>query len=230
MPVYNEEKILQKAVMGTVESLEQMDVKFEIIIVDDCSKDNSLAIAERILSENQNISLHRHDKNIGIGGAFRTGVSHSSGDYIMLIPIDNPITMEEFSTYFSRMPTCDIIVGVRIERVGYSRLMLMLSFVYNRILIPLLFNIGISDVNWIQAYRRNLFSTGVIEINCTGIFYLVELLIKAKRKRLIIAEVPSSMRRRFIGKPTSAKPMVIIKTLADMVRFFFWLNRDLNLR
>ena len=160
------------------------------------------------------------------GGAFRTGIQNATKDYVIFLPFDNPMDSEDLKVYLTRMGVCDIVVGLRAERVGYSAFARFASFFYNRILVPLLFNVGVSDVNWIQIYRRNLFSEGTITFNDSKIFYLVEILVQARKKHLIIAEVPSRMKKRLFGQPTCTRFSTIISTLYDMFRFFIKLRRE----
>ncbi len=145
----------------------------------------------------------------------------------MFVPVDNPLDIEDMEAYLPRMDVCDIVVGYRVERLGYSGFARFASFVYNRILIPLLFNIGLTDVNWIQVYRRNLFSSGIIRFDNSRFFYLVEILVKARRQGLIIAEVPARMKRRMYGRATNTRLSVIARTIYDMLKFF-WEIREKN--
>ena len=220
MPAFNEEQSLVTCVQKTYETLENLNLDFEIILVNDCSSDNTGKIASELSSTTPDTICIHHEMNLGMGGAFRTGISRATKEYVMIVPIDNPLNEEDLEAYLPRLGMCDIIVGSRVERVGYTGFAQFASFVYNRILVPLLFNIGVSDVNWIQIYKRDIFHSKLIEIEHTGIFFLVEILTKAKRNHLIIAEVPSKMQKRFFGKPTCFRISVIWQTFKDMVRFF----------
>ena len=220
IPAYNEEQTLEKAVSIIRETLLALRIESEIVIVNDCSIDTTGAIADSLTENEPSITVIHHSANQGIGGAFRTGTGHATKDFIILMPVDNPLTKEELEIYLPRMSICDIVVGVRVERVGSHPVAHAASFIYNRILVPILFNIGVSDVNWIQAYRREIFVGGGISIEYTGIFFLVELLVKARHKKLIIAEVPSQMRRRMYGIPTSARYGTMWRTFWDMIDFF----------
>jgi hypothetical protein len=121
---------------------------------------------------------------------------------------------------------CDIVVGVRTERMGYNRFERFASFFYNRILVPLLFNIGVSDVNWIQIYRRKFFEDGTLNVKNTKIFFLVEILVLAKKNRLIIAEVPSKMKRRLYRTPTCTRFSTMWETFWDAIRFFLKMRKN----
>lgn len=230
MPAFNEEGILENAVLQVLQTLGTLSLDYEIVLVNDKSTDKTGEIAQRLASTYPKIKCIHHEKNLGLGGAFKTGISHSTKDYVILIPIDNPLYPGEIEEYLKRMGVCDIVVGFRNERVGYNWFTRLASFTYNRIFVPLLFNIGLSDVNWIQVYRRNLFSEGIIDFHNTRIFFLVEILVQARRKRLIIAEVPVNMKRRLYGKATAFRMSIIFKTFWDMLTFFMRIRREDKLK
>lgn len=221
MPAYNEAHSLENTVLHTMKTFELLDLDFEIIIIDDNSSDRTGDIAKMLASSYNYVSCFRHKENQGSGEAFRTGIAHATKKYLIFVPVDNPLDTEDMEAYLPRMGVCDIVAGCRVERVGYSGFFRFASFVYNRILIPLLFNIGLSDVGWIQVYRRELFTNGTIHFNKSRIFWLVEILVQARKKRLIIAEVPARMKKRLHGKPTIVRPYIIAETLFNMIKFFW---------
>jgi glycosyltransferase involved in cell wall biosynthesis len=220
MPAYNEEQALEAAVLKNLASFAEAGLDFDIIIVNDCSTDATRSIGERLAREHPLVSCHSLPVNGGSGAALRRGIELSDKEFVIFAPVDNPLTVEDLSAYLLRVDVCDIVVGNRMERVGYTRFARFSSFVYNRILIPLLFNIGVNDVNWIQIYRREHFRNGTLQYQSNRLFYLVEILVKAKKAGLIVAEVPAKMNRRVYGNPTCSKPSVMLLTLWELFRFF----------
>jgi len=226
IPAYNEEPNLENSVLQTMKTCMLIDLDFEIIIIDDSSMDRTREIMLSLAHSYPNVRVFHHENNQGSGGAFRTGIAHAKKEYVMFVPVDNPLDPEDLESYLPRIDVCDIVVGLRIERVGYSRFARFASFTYNRILVPLLFNIGVSDVNWIQIYRRSLFADGIIAINSKSLFWLVEILIRAKKRHLIIAEVPARMKKRTHGRATISRFPVILQTFTEMIKFFIMLQKD----
>jgi len=204
-----------------METFKNLGIDFEVIITNDNSSDGTGEIAETIANGHSNVSCKNHARNMGVGAAFRTGVEHARKDYVIFVPVDNPLDPEDVEMYLPRMGVCDIVVGVRVERIGYHWFAKFTSFTYNRIMVPLFFNIGLSDVNWIQVYRRNLFTDKIINFENNGVFFLVEILVKARRNRLIVAEVPARMKKRVYGRPTSFRFPIILQTFWAMLKFFF---------
>lgn len=226
IPAYNEEQSIESSVLHTMKTFQQLGLTFEIIIVDDNSKDSTRKIAVSLANRYPDILVFHHEKQQGSGGAFRTGITHATKDYVIFVPVDNPLDPEDMIAYLPRIDVCDIVVGFRVERLGYSKFARFASFTYNRILVPLLFNIGVNDVNWIQIYRRKLFTDNIIAFNSTSLFWLVEILICARRKGLIIAEVPAKMKKRLYGKPMCSRFSVMLKTFLEMIKYFLIIQKE----
>ena len=224
IPAYNEEKSLEEAVILTIQTLNHLNMLFEIIIVNDGSHDHTQEIIQKLAQRFTNIAYGQHAQNQGIGAAFRTGVKKATMDYVLLLPVDNPFLPEDLTPYLDCLGKFDIIVGCRQERVGYSDGLKFLSYVYNRVLIPRLFALPVTDVNWIHAYRRKIFAEGNITIEYSGPFFFAEVLTKAHRKGLTMTEVPVHMKRRVHGRPTISRLPVILKIFRDMLTFFIKIN------
>ena len=220
MPAYNEESSVLSAVRQNMDTFSSLDLDYEIIIVDDKSTDRTGLIGSGLADKHPEISYYGHEKNLGQGEAFQAGVYQAKKEYVMFVPFDNPLEPKDLEPYLPRAIICDIVVGVRVARVGYSNFSRFASFFYNRIMVPLLFNIGVSDVNWISIYRRSHFVDGTLTIGKSRIFFLVEILVQAKKNNLIIAEIPSRMKRRVYGTPTCNSFSAMWSTFWDAIKFF----------
>ena len=80
IPCYNEEKTLKKIVTKVMEF---NSYKKEIIIIDDCSSDNSPKIIQDLLNNSDEIQSHRHIKNLGKGAAIKSGATLVHGVMMM---------------------------------------------------------------------------------------------------------------------------------------------------
>ena len=83
IPCYNEECTLQTIVEHVLE-IRREDIELELVIVDDCSTDNSYEIASALEKKYPEIKLLRHEVNQGKGSALTIGFLESSGDYMCL--------------------------------------------------------------------------------------------------------------------------------------------------
>lgn len=229
MPAFNEESSIISSTRQNMDTFSSFGLDYEIIIVDDKSTDQTRTIGIELAEKYPEVRCYYHNKNLGPGGAFRTGLSHATKEYIIFVPLDMPLTPEDLKPYLSRVGVCDIVVGVRVKRIGYTVFARFASFCYNRIMIPLFFNIGISDANWIQVYRRSHFLDGTLAFGNSRIFFLVEILVKARQNRLIVAEIPSKMDRRLHGRPTCSRFSVMWITFWDAIKFFWKIHKGSGL-
>ncbi len=84
IPIYNVEEYLAEC----LDSVVNVD-DIEIILVNDCTPDNSMKIAESYVAKYNNISLIHHDINKGLGAARNTGIENASGKYIFFLDSDD---------------------------------------------------------------------------------------------------------------------------------------------
>lgn len=87
IPVYNEEKTIGQILKALI-ALKIPNVKKEIIVVDDGSKDESKKIIQRVQASSKNITFIEHKKNQGKGAAVQTGLKAAKGDFMMIQDAD----------------------------------------------------------------------------------------------------------------------------------------------
>jgi glycosyltransferase involved in cell wall biosynthesis len=216
LPAYNEEVLLDGCVRALHGALATLQVTAEIIIVNDGSRDGTAGIADRLAGELPGV-IALHQANQGIGGAFRTGVQRATGEYLILWPADMPAEPADLAPYTAQFGRADVIVGVRQQRLGYNPLMRFNAWLYPR-LVTTLFGLRLRDVNWIHAYRRELFAK--ITLTQRGIPMLVEALVRLRDLSATFVEVDVRMKLRLGGVASAARLKVMWRTLTGL--FSFW--------
>ncbi len=86
MPLYNAERFLEKSVESV---LNQTFKDFELIIIDDCSSDSSLKVAENLADSNNRIRIIKNPKNKGVAETRNNGIREAKGKYIALLDSDD---------------------------------------------------------------------------------------------------------------------------------------------
>lgn len=86
MPVYNSEKYIEDAVNSI---LKQTYNNWELIIVNDCSTDNSSKIINRFCENDSRIKVYHLEKNVGVSRARNYGIENSNGEYIAFLDSDD---------------------------------------------------------------------------------------------------------------------------------------------
>ncbi len=222
VPAFNEEALLDPAVRQLRRTLDELGVPAEIIIVNDGSRDQTGAIADRLARELPHITVS-HQQNQGIGGAFRTGASRATGEYLILWPADMPAERSDLAPYVEQFGRADVIVGVRRARVGYNPLMRLNAWMYPK-LVATFFGLRLRDVNWIHAYRREAFLK--IRLTQRGIPMLAEALIRLRDIGATFAEVDVEMKQRFGGVPSAARWRVMWRTLTGFFNLWWTWRRE----
>ncbi len=113
MPIYNVEKFVADAIDSV---LAQTYPHLELILVNDCSPDNSLAICEAYTDER--IRIVNHSENRGLAGARNTGIRHACGEYVAFLDSDDtwhPNKLEEHVTHLER----DLELGLSFSRSAF---------------------------------------------------------------------------------------------------------------
>jgi glycosyltransferase involved in cell wall biosynthesis len=216
VPACNEEASLEEAIRRLHRVLDALPLAAEIIIVNDGSRDRTAAIADQLARELSGVRTV-HQENQGIGGAFRTGAARATGDYLMLWPADMPAAPADLAPYVAELGRADVIVGCRRQRVGYNPLMRANAWLYPK-LVALLFGLRVRDVNWIHAYRREVFLQ--IRLTQRGIPMLAEALVRLRDLGASLVEVEVIMKARQGGVPSASRVRVMARTLAGL--FSFW--------
>lgn len=222
LPAYNEEVLLDGCVRRLHGALASLRVPAEIIIVNDGSRDRTREIADRLATELPGV-IALHQVNQGIGGAFRTGTTRATGDYLILWPADMPAEPADLAPYTAQFGRADVIVGVRQQRLGYNPLMRFNAWLYPK-LVATLFGLRLRDVNWIHAYRRSLFAR--ITLTQRGIPMLVEALVRLRDLGATFVEVDVQMKVRLGGVASASRLRVMWRTLTGLLAFWNLRRRE----
>ena len=113
VPCYNEEAILLTNINTIINYLESKNDKYrwEIVIVNDGSKDKTGEIADKLASVTKNIRVIHHPVNLNLGRALQTGFRHSNGDVIVVLDIDLSYSVEYIDEMTDKLiETCSDIV------------------------------------------------------------------------------------------------------------------------
>jgi glycosyltransferase involved in cell wall biosynthesis len=198
IPLYNEEEFVGELLGRVIEAPLPEGLDREIIVVDDCSTDGSLAIVESIIADRPevNIRLIQQDRNRGKGAAIRRAIEAATGRYSIIQDADLEYDPREYGQMLAPLLSgeADVVYGSRFLTAGQRRVLYFWHSLANRWL-TLMCNI-VADVNLTdmetcyKAFRTSLAQTIPICSNRFGID--PELTVKFARRKARIYEVPIS--------------------------------------
>ena len=152
VPAYNE----QEYILEVIESLIDIElingISKEIVVVNDCSTDNTLKILNEVQVLNPElIKCYSHEKNQGKGAAIHTGIKHSTGDYIIVQDADLEYDPTEINKLLLPMEKgfADVVYGTRFKGGGAHRILFFWHTLGNQFLtfISNMFtNLNLSDM------------------------------------------------------------------------------------
>ena len=117
VPVFNEEKTVE-AILNKLNDLELIhDIEKEIIVVNDCSRDNTEEKIKNFMIQHPNLELQylKHEVNQGKGAALHTGIKHATGDYLIVQDADLEYDPAEFNLLIQPVVDgyADVVYGSR---------------------------------------------------------------------------------------------------------------------
>jgi dolichol-phosphate mannosyltransferase len=217
LPAYNEQANIGRAVEQAIATASRLVAKYEVIVVDDGSKDRTGAVVEELVRRHRpNVRLITHKPNLGYGAALRSGFKHARYDFVFFTDSDNQFDITELEYFLPLMSDYEMVTGFRVYRYD-TVVRSMLSWIYNR-LVGVMFRLRVRDVDCaFKLMRREVVQQVTIE--CDNFFVNTELLAKARKWNFRIAEKGVRHYPRTAGE-TSVRPSDIPRTLATIFKMW----------
>ena len=226
-PAHNEADNIEALIAEALEVLPTLAEQFEIIAVDDGSRDATPRIADRLAASDPRIRVVHHETNKGYGAAVRSGLGAARYDLVAFTDGDRQFKVADLGRLLARLAQPDqpdVVVGYRLKRADpFIRTAYARAY---RLALNIFFRLGVRDVDCaFKLFRRSALEG--IRLESGGAFMSAELLIKLKQRGRKIAEVGVPHYPRTAGSPTGAKPSVIFRAVRDFwrLRIRLWTNR-----
>ena len=232
-PAHNEEANLEGLVEEALAVLPTLADTFEIIAVNDGSRDRTAQIADDLTARHPGIvrAVH-HPTNLGYGAALRSGFAAARYDLVAFTDGDRQFQVVDIGRLTARLAQADapdVVVGYRIKRAD-PIIRTIYAKAY-RLANRIFFGLRVTDVDCACKLVRREALDG-LRVGSGGAFFSAELLIKLRAAGRTVVEVGVPHYPRTAGSPTGAKPQVILRAVRDFwrLRLDMWVDRRRALR
>lgn len=196
IPAYNEEATLE-AVVRRLLVLEKVR---EIVVVDDCSRDRTGAIADNLAREFAQVKVVHHRVNGGKTQALKTGFARTEGEIVIIQDADQEYDPAEIDEVIAPISTgrADVVYGSRFLVRKAARVLYFYHYMANRgltFLSNLFTNVNMTDVETgYKAFRGDIIRNMII--TSSGFGFEIEVTAKVAKLGCVIYEVPISYHGR----------------------------------
>jgi glycosyltransferase involved in cell wall biosynthesis len=226
-PCHNEAENLEALVADALAALPALATTYEVILVDDGSRDDTAGVAERLVQRHGGVvRLVRHEVNRGYGGALRSGFAAARYGHLAYTDGDRQFRVADLARLVERAEETrsPVVIGYRMQRAD-PPLRLIYATLY-RIANRIWFGLRVRDVDCAAKLFRRDALRGII-VHSDGAFFSAELLIRLRLTGVNILEVGVPHYPRTAGSPTGARLSVIARAVRDFwsLRIGLWVSR-----
>jgi hypothetical protein len=223
LPCYNEEDVIGDVLAGACAVLPEFAEEFEVVVVDDGSRDRTAEIVASWSARDPRVRLVQHERNRGYGAAVTTALQAAGGEWICMTDGDGQFNLLDLPQLIVDAQKADVVVGYRHTRAdnGFRKL----NAHSWKWLIRCLMGLKVRDLDC--AFK--LFPRWVIDslqFRAEGACISAEILTQCSRGGLTICEVPVNHFPRSAGKPTGANLGVVLKAFRELP--IVWQYRNMS--
>ncbi len=220
-PAYNEEKNIGESIKKAIEVLSQITNNYEVIAVNDGSKDKTSEVVKELVNIDDHVRLIEHPINMGYGQGLKSGISASRYDYIFFTDADLQFDLSELKIFVKYIPEYDMVIGYRKHRSDpfIRTVNAKLWNIANRIL----FGLKVRDIDCaFKLLKKDILQK--VSLSTGGAMTSAEMLIKMKDLGATVKELPVTHMPRKAGTQTGAKLHVILRAFKEMGKVFIERN------
>lgn len=195
MPAYNEEKLIYHSLISTLDIVGEFISDFEIVAVNDGSRDNTLKEMKRAADTDSRIRIISSEKNRGKGNAIISGVSQAEGQYVAFVDADLELNPSQLEGYLEKMiaENKDVVIGCKFHKdsqLEYPFKRKIISAGYYLMLL-VLFHLNVRDTQTgLKVFKMEALKPVAHLIRTSGFAYDIELLVALHRRGCTIAQMP----------------------------------------
>jgi glycosyltransferase involved in cell wall biosynthesis len=227
VPAYNEEAVIERAVLDLAGILGRLTTEYEIVVVDDGSRDRTASVLAGMRGRFPGLPLRivTPAQNRGYGAALASGFDSAAHELIFITDGDRQFDVAELQRFLAALdPQTDLVIGWRVSRA--DPLPRLLNAWGWKLLVNAMFGYTARDVDCaFKLFRRRVWERTTVHAH--GATFSAELLVKARRLGFQVKELPVRHLPRTAGTATGARLDVIARAFQELFQLWHHLDREL---
>jgi glycosyltransferase involved in cell wall biosynthesis len=221
LPAHNEAENIRQVVNRALVVLPTYTDTFEIIVVNDGSRDATGAIIDEMATTEPRLRPVHHPRNRGYGAALTSGFTASTGDYVMFMDSDRQFDIGDIRLLAPFVTDFDIVAGFRMERNDpiHRR---VFAEVFN-VTVRVLFGVHLRDIDCaFKIFRGDMLRE--LDLTSPGALINTEIQAKLRRRGARLAQVGVHHYPRVAGSATGGSLRVIVRAMRETIGLWWRLN------
>ncbi|MEM4259854.1 MAG: glycosyltransferase family 2 protein [Candidatus Woesearchaeota archaeon] len=224
-PAFNEEQNVKNIPVELLPYIEKLGIPYEVIIIDDGSKDNTLNEAIKLKIKYPVIRVLKHKKNMGLGAAVKTGIKNAKGELLVTIDGDFTFHPRQIKDLFKRFQKGDVdcVIGSPTLK-GYGKDVPSYRIFLSKS-VNLLYNILLGKRITAVSPIFRLYKTRQLKklkIQANGFDINAEILFRLLEKNRIVTEIPARLTTRKFGESKLNNVKEIKNHIKLLLRILSW--------
>jgi len=218
-PAYNEEANIAETIRQADQMAQSVSDTYEIIIVNDGSKDRTEQVAQETITQFPKARLITHEQNKGYGEALLTGLRNAQYEWVFFSDSDLQFDLNQIHDLTQFSNEYDVIIGYRAPR--QDPFMRRVNAWGWKMLNRLMFGLNVKDIDCAyKLFRKTALDPVLPQMKSGGAMISAELLMRLSRNGSKFKEIPVRHFPRKAGSPTGAKPSVIFRAFKELLHVY----------
>lgn len=219
-PFWNEEENIRQVIQKAIPVAQKIAKEWEILIINDGSSDDTLKIAEELSRKDKRIKIITHYPNRGYGASLKEGFTNASYEYVVFTDGDGQFDFSEVDRFLDKLPQSDLVIGYRQERRDNLVRHVLMNLL--KIWDYIFFGINYKDIDCgFKMFKKEAIQD-LMPLRSEGAMITTEILAKAKKKHLKVAQVGVSHYPRQYGAQSGANLWVISRAILESL--ILWMD------
>jgi len=227
LPSHNEEGNIKRVVGAYLAELPRVTDDYEVIVVDDGSRDRTGAIADRMAAADSHVKVVHHPVNRGYGGAVISGIRAASKPYLLLCDGDGQFDPADLERMTPFVPEYDVVAGRRAHRA--DPLIRRINGMAWSELVRFLLGITISDIDCgFKLFKREQLEG--MTLRAHGAMISTELMARLAGGGAKVKEVDVNHLPRLTGEQSGASLKVVMRAFKELITLYRELKAERQAR